>query len=306
MIQAPSFVFMVRPEHFGFNPQTAESNAFQLDRNEGNQPDIREKAIAQFDGFVDNLRNYGIEVLVFHSPTHKKLPDAVFPNNWVTFHEDGKVVLYPMLAENRRLERRMDVIDEIGEKFQISDLIDLSPEEMQGLILEGSGSIVFDHINLTAYANASPRTNKDLFDRICEKLGYKGVFFSAFDENGVDIFHTNVMMMIGEGYCVVCKESISESDQNYVLEELQKSGLEIIEISHKQMTDFAGNMIQLQGNEGVKYLVMSDTAYSSLNNHQKERLLNYNQIIRSDVSIIEKVGGGSARCMIAGIHLLPK
>ena len=306
MKQTPSSVFMVRPEHFGFNPQTAESNSFQVVSRPANNLNLKRVATTQFDGFVENLRRHGIEVFVFHSPKHKKLPDAVFPNNWVTFHHDGTVVLYPMLAENRRLERRLDVIDKIGEAFVINEVIDISVEEVNDLILEGSGSIVFDHINMIAYANESPRTNKELFYRICSRLGYQGIFFNAVDEKGMDIFHTNVMMMIGEGYSVICTDSIPENQQKHVTDALKTSGLEIIEISMQQMNDFAGNMIQLQNKQGDKYLVMSDTAYSSLEEHQKSVLLKYNEIIHSDVSIIEKVGGGSARCMIAGIHLPAK
>lgn len=306
MKQTPSSIFMVRPEYFGFNPQTAASNAFQADEIVDNNAEIRKNAITQFDKFVENLRSHGISVHVFHSPKHVKLPDAVFPNNWVTFHHDGKVVLYPMLAENRRLERRLDVIDKIGETFIINEVIDLSVEEINDLILEGSGSIVFDNISMIAYANESPRTSKILFDRICQMLGYKGVFFNATDTNGIDIFHTNVMMMIGEGYSVICTESISKSQQVQVLDTLKNSGLEVIEISREQMNNFAGNMIQLQNENGKKYLVMSDSAYSCFHNHQKATLLKYNEIIHSDVSTIELVGGGSARCMIAGIHLPKK
>lgn len=306
MKQAPSSVFMVRPEHFGYNPQTAASNAFQTDEIADKTSAFRKKAIAQFDQFVEKIRSYGITVHVFHSKKHKKLPDAVFPNNWVTFHEDGRVVLYPMLAENRRLERRLDLIDKIGESYDIRELIDLSYEELNDLFLEGSGSIVFDHINMIAYANESPRTNKLLFERICKQLGYDGVFFNAVDEDGIDIYHTNVMMMIGEGYCVICKESILKSQQEHVLSSLQNSGLEIIELSFAQIRDFAGNMIQLQNDAEEKFLVMSDTAYHSLSDKQKETLLHYNEIIHADVSTIENIGGGSARCMIAGIHLEKK
>lgn len=303
MKQAPSSIFMVRPEHFGYNSQTAESNAFQTDEIIDNSNEIRKSAITQFDKFVEKLRAHGIDVQVFHSPKHKKLPDAVFPNNWVTFHEDGSVVLYPMLAENRRLERRLDVIDKIGEIFFIKEVMDLSIEETNGFILEGSGSIVFDHINMIAYANESPRTNKALFERICNKLEFKAIFFKAVDEDGIDIFHTNVMMMIGDGYSVICAESIETSQRTDVLNELKKSGLEIIKISNQQMKAFAGNMIQLQNEAGEKFLVMSDTAYHSFDEGQKATLLKYSQIIHSDVSTIENVGGGSARCMIAGIHL---
>lgn len=306
MKHAPSSVFMVRPDHFGFNPQTAESNSFQPDKILSDADRIRETAITQFDSFVKNLRAHGINVLVFHSPKHKKLPDAVFPNNWVTFHHDGRVLLYPMLAENRRLERRLDVIDKIGETFDIREVIDFSVKEVNNLFLEGSGSIVFDHINKIAYANESPRTNRLLFHRVCELLGYKSVFFNAIDQHGIDVYHTNVIMMIGEGYCVICKESILADQQVYVMGSLSMSGLEIVEISQKQMAGFAGNMIQLQNADAKKYLVMSDTAYSSLHDHQRKILLDYNEIIHSDVSMIEQVGGGSARCMIAGIHLPSK
>ena len=306
MKQSPSSIFMVRPDHFGYNPQTAESNAFQGDKAIDGITEIRKKAVGQFDQFVEKLRSHGIIVHVFHSPKHKKLPDAVFPNNWVTFHEDGKVVLYPMLAENRRLERRLDVIDELGKHYDIKEVIDFSVEEMKNLILEGSGSIVFDHINMIAYANESPRTHRDLFYRMCKNLGYKGVFFNARDEDGIDIFHTNVMMMIGEGYCVICKDSIEPTQQIGVLNQLERSGLELIKISYDQMKAFAGNMIQLQNESGRKYLVMSDTAYHALDEGQKERLKIYNEIVHADVSTIEQVGGGSARCMIAGIHLKKK
>lgn len=306
MIQAPDSIFMVRPEHFGYNPETAESNAFQADDKPADVLETKQLAIAQFDGFVDKLRSVGINVLVFHSPEHLKLPDAVFPNNWVTFHEDGSVWLYPMLAKNRRLERRMDLIDEIGKQFLIKEVIDLSPAELNNQILEGSGSIVFDHINLVAYANASARTNRLLFDQVCRTLGYQGVYFYATDEKGVDIFHTNVMMMIGEGYCVICLSSIPMSQRNLVLESLRRTGLEIVEITLEQMSMFAGNMIQLQDNEGKKFLVMSETAYNSLDDQQLKTLTSYNDILYADVSIIEEIGGGSARCMIAGIHLPKK
>ena len=297
---------MVRPEQFGFNPQTAESNSFQTVEITNDTSEIRKSAITQFDQFVEQLRSHGIHVLVFHSPRHKKLPDAVFPNNWVTFHEDGRVVLYPMLAENRRLERRLDIIDSIGEQFEIREIIDLSVEETNNLALEGSGSLVFDHVNMVVYANESSRTNRKLFYRTCDMFGYQGVFFNAMDQEGADIFHTNVMMMIGEGYSVICKDAIEKSQQDTVINSLTNFKLEIIEITMKQMSEFAGNMIQLQNDSGSKFVVMSDSAYCTLRDDQKEKLLKYNEIIHADVSTIENIGGGSARCMIAGIHLKRK
>ena len=306
MKQAPSSIFMVRPDHFGYNAETAESNAFQSGGVEDNYDQIRRAAIAQFDQFVDKLQLHEIEVLTFKSPKYKKLPDAVFPNNWVTFHEDGRIVIYPMLAKNRRLERRLDVIDQIGDKFKIKDIIDLSAEENNSIFLEGSGSIVFDHVNMMAYANQSPRTNQSLFEKLCLLLGYKRVFFKAADEKGMDIFHTNVMMNIGNGYAVICKESIDKHDQDRVINSLQSGGLEIVEISYRQMKNFAGNMIQLQNKKGKDYLVMSDSAFNSLRPKQKDTLSKYAAFIHVDISTIESIGGGSARCMIAGIHLSKK
>jgi len=306
MKQAPSSVLMVRPEHFGFNPETAKSNSFQPDRIGGLDDNVRKKAIIQFDQFVDKLEENGINVLTFHSPKYKKLPDAVFPNNWVTFHEDGKIIIYPMLAKNRRLERRMDVIDAVGDTFIIKEIIDLSYEENNGIILEGSGSIVFDHVNLIAYANESPRTHKILFEKVCGILGYRSVFFKATDERGIDIYHTNVMMNIGSGYAVICLESVDDLDRERVLNILQAGGLEIIDFTRNQMKQFVGNMIQLQNNQGKNYLVMSDSAFAALNLKQKDTLSQYVNFIHTDINTIESVGGGSARCMIAGIHLISK
>jgi hypothetical protein len=252
---------------------------------------------------VIKLREHGINVLTFHSPKYKKLPDAVFPNNWVTFHEDGRVVIYPMLAKNRRLERRLDIIDAVGDKFKIKEIVDLSAEENSGHILEGSGSIVFDHVNMMAYANTSARTSKYLFEKICDLLGFKGVFFKATDEQGIDIFHTNVMMNIGVGYAVVCLESIDDQDRERVIGSLKASTLEIVAISRAQMKQFVGNMIQLQNDQGKDYLLMSDTAFDALNSDQRAVLSKYVGFLHSDISTIEAIGGGSARCMIAGIHL---
>jgi hypothetical protein len=303
MKQAPSSVLMVRPEHFGYNPETAESNTFQSFEGKINHSEVRKKAVFEFDQLVAKLRDRGINVLTFHSPKYRKLPDAVFPNNWVTFHEDGRVVIYPMLAKNRRLERRLDIIDAVGDQFIIKEIIDLSPEENSDHILEGSGSIVFDHVHMTAYANSSPRTSRYLFEKICGLLGYKSVFFKATDEEGIDIFHTNVMMNIGTGYAVICLESISQEDKQQVLNRLKASDLEIVEISRKQMKQFVGNMIQLQNDQGKDYLLMSDSAFEALTSDQKSVLTKYVDFIHSDISTIEAIGGGSARCMIAGIHL---
>jgi len=306
MTQAPSSVFMVRPDHFGFNTETAKSNAFQQETLLCENHNCRKEALREFEEFVNMLKKHHIDVHVFDSPKDHQAPDAVFPNNWISFHEDGKLIIYPMLTPNRRIERRQEIIDEIGIAFEIKEIIDISHEEDNGRILEGTGSIIFDHINKVAYANESPRTNKGLFFEVCQKLGYEGVFFKAVDENGQDIYHTNVLMTIGDGFAIVCKESIVASDIDKVILTLFNGGLEIIDISYEQMRNFAGNMMQLTSKLGHNYLVMSQAAFTILTDSQKEVLSNYADFIISDLHAIETVGGGSARCMIAGIHLSRK
>lgn len=305
MNQTPSTIFMVRPDHFGFNPETAKSNAFQRKALICEDNNIRQHALDEFEAFVALLKKHHIEVLVFDSP-QKQAPDAVFPNNWISFHEDGKVILYPMLTKNRRIERRPELVDIIGEKYHVEQLIDLSSEEQEGRILEGTGSIVFDHINKFAYANESERTNKNLFYDVCQMLGYEGIFFTAVDENGFDIYHTNVLMTIGEGFAIICKEAIDKADVSNVINNLLAGGLELIEISYNQMNHFAGNMIQLKSTDNKNWLVLSEIAYNILDESQKKRLSNYTGFIYSDIHTIESIGGGSARCMIAGIHLTRK
>jgi hypothetical protein len=200
----------------------------------------------------------------------------------------------------------LDLIDAVGDKFQISEIIDLSPEEDNGHILEGSGSIVFDHVNMTAYANESSRTSQHLFDKTCKMLGYKSVFFKATDEHGIEVFHTNVMMNIGGGYAVVCLESIDLHDRDKVVKSLEAGSLDIVAITRTQMKQFVGNMIQLHNELGNDYLLMSETAFNALNANQKAILSKYVEFIPVDIGTIEEIGGGSARCMIAGIHLISK
>ncbi len=302
-MQAPSTVFMVKPDHFGYNAETAQSNAFQKEILICKHDDCRRQALEEFHLFVELLKSHKIDVLVFDSPRGKHAPDAVFPNNWVSFHQDGKVVLYPMLTENRRVERRVEIVNEIGKRFQVNEIIDLSTEEENGRILEGTGSMVFDLINKIAYANESTRTNKHLFYDVCQMLGYEGIFFRAFDDNGLDIYHTNVLLTIGEGFAIICKAVLDSNDSANVINSLQGSGLEVINISYEQMKHFAGNMIQLKNKEGHSYLVMSKSAHDILEEKQKNPLSKYANLIYSDLKTIETIGGGSARCMIAGIYL---
>ncbi|NJN24799.1 MAG: amidinotransferase [Cyclobacteriaceae bacterium] len=292
---------MVRPDHFGFNYETAESNAFQQEILIGEKQIVKQLALDEFDAFVDNLRKHQIDVYVFDSPMNA--PDAVFPNNWVSFHDDGKVVIYPMLTANRRIERQQQIMDVLQKDFVIDDIINVSGEEEKGRILEGTGSIVFDDVNKRAYANGSPRTDRSLFYEICDILGYEGVYFKATDEEGTDIYHTNVLMTVGDGYAVLCKEAVDEADRESVLTSLYAGGLEVVEITYEQMRHFAGNMIQLESKLGHQYLVMSKSAFEILELEQKEKLAEYVDFIFSDIHTIETIGGGSARCMIAGIFL---
>ncbi|MDZ7608123.1 MAG: arginine deiminase-related protein [Cyclobacteriaceae bacterium] len=303
MAQSPRAVMMVSPDHFRYNHETAYSNAFQKDSLLCEGQHVHEKAITEFNNLVNLLRGHGIQVFVFPSPKGKETPDAVFPNNWVSFHEDGKVILYPMLTPNRRLERRIEIIEELKKSFFVSDIIDLTAEEKNGRILEGTGSIVFDRQNMMAYANTSARTDKHLFYDVVESMGYEGIHFRATDENGKDIYHTNVIMTIGDGYAVVCKEAIHHDDAGEIINTLKSGALEVVEISFAQMNSFAGNMIELRNRSGEKFLLMSTQAFNSLSEEQKATLSRFGQLIHADISTIETIGGGSVRCMIAGIHL---
>ncbi len=305
MKQAPSSILMIRPDHFGFNHETAASNAFQKSDLLCDKHKVLHAALHEFESFVALLKNHGVDVRVFPSPDKVEAPDAVFPNNWISFHEDGRVILYPMLTENRRIERRPEIVEDLTKSFLINNIIDLSKEEKQGRILEGTGSIVFDHVHQVAYANKSPRTNRQLFYDVCALLDYEGIFFTAVDEKGKDIYHTNVMMTIGDGFAIICTECIDKVDRDSVMNNLLASGLEIIEINCHQMNNFAGNMIQLQSNAGENLLVMSQNAFEVLSEDQKNRLNRYAQLIHADIHTIESIGGGSVRCMIAGIHSLP-
>ena len=294
---------MVRPDHFAFNSETAASNAFQNEISPGEKEHARAIALKEFDAFVERLKESDIDVHVFNSPVEDYASDAVFPNNWISFHEDGRVILYPMLTKNRRVERRQEIVDMLSKKFLVSEVVDISYNEEQGRILEGTGSIVFDHINRVAYANCSARTNKELFKEVCSQLGYRDVLFRAYDKNGLDIYHTNVLMAIGDGYAVICLDTLDIEDKERVIASMKEDGLEIIDISFEQMCSFAGNMIQLENRAGEKFVVMSQSAFESLSPDQKEKIVGFNKIISADLNTIETIGGGSARCMIAGIHL---
>lgn len=294
-------ILMIRPVNFTYNDQTAVNNAFQV---AGHDKDVQRKALIEFDDFVLKLRNKGVVVMVVDDSPEPSTPDSIFPNNWVSFHEEGSLVLYPMYAKNRRQERKPEVLKNIKEKFSVSKVIDMSGSEVENKYLEGTGSMVLDRDKKIAYACLSPRTDTELFKKFCDELNYRPVAFRATDLNGKAIYHTNVMMCVADRFIIICLECIADkSEQEFVSNTILKSGKEIIEISNDQMNQFAGNMLQVSNRAGEKFLVMSTKAYTSLNEGQLKKLTAYNEIIHSSLDTIETNGGGSARCMMAEVYL---
>ncbi len=305
-MQTTSQILMIKPAHFGFNIETAQSNAFQNKPTEREEM-IHQKAIQEFEAFAEALIAKGIEVYIFEDTSHPIKPDAIFPNNWISFHADGTLIIYPMFAPNRRLERRLDLVESLKKSFHINKVLDWSECENQAKFLEGTGSVVFDHTNQIAYACLSPRTHKELVRELCKQLNYQMISFLAVDEQGQKIYHTNVMMCIGEQFAVICLESIpDEEERKMVSNTLSNSGHQIIEITLDQMKHFAGNMLCLNNQQGDIFLVLSGTAFNCLSHSQKEELNQYAELLPLDISTIEKIGGGSARCMIAELFLQKK
>jgi len=301
MNQSTNHILMIRPVDFKFNEQTARNNKFQIASTETN---VQTEALKEFDAFVDLLRKNDVDVTVVDDTLEPETPDSIFPNNWVSFHEDGSVYLYPMFSENRRLERRKEILDGLKNKFEVSHISDLSFYEHQHAFLEGTGSMVLDRTNKIAYACLSVRTDEEVLNNFCMLTGYEPVAFQAVDATNFPIYHTNVMMCIGDRFAVICLDSIKDPEEKLnVSISLKGSGKEIIEISLEQMNKFAGNMLQVSNMEGESLLVMSEQAYLSLNDEQIASLEQYSRIIYAPLYTIEKNGGGSARCMLAEIHL---
>ena len=300
--QSTSHILMVRPVSFGFNEQTAGSNAFQ--NRDAHHNGVNEKAQAEFDGMVNILRQNGVDVTVIDDTPEPHTPDSIFPNNWVSFHGDGQVFLYPMQAENRRLERREDIINDLDDKFAAKHIIDLSRFEDENKFLEGTGSMVLDRVNKISYACISPRTDTKVLELFCEYAGYNSVKFDAADEKGQAIYHTNVLMCIGSGFAVICLDSIANPHEKVMVKEsLLSTQKEIIEISFEQMNQFAGNMLEVKNDKGETLIVMSKSAHDSLADQQKATLKKYGKLVYADIYTIESIGGGSARCMMAEVHL---
>lgn len=302
-MQSTSEVLMIRPVHFGYNAETAVNNYFQ----QKTDSTVQEIAVQEFDELVSKLRSNKIIVNVVEDTIEPHTPDSIFPNNWISFHEDNSVTLYPMFAVNRRKERKETVLQFIRDHFNITKINDLSFYEQSGVFLEGTGSMVLDRENKIVYACLSPRTNEDVLDHFCKLYKYSKVVFIAADSKGNLIYHTNVMLCIGSRFAVVCLEAIlEEKERIQVIESLVSSGKEIISISLQQLHHFAGNMLELKNADGENILVLSTQAYQSLHQQQIDALEKYATILHSSLNTIETAGGGSARCMLAEIFNTPK
>lgn len=300
--QQPYSLLMVRPSAFGFNSMTAGSNVFQ--REESDEKDVLKKSQDEFDRMVDLLTSHEIDVRVFADSPAPEKPDAVFPNNWISFHEDGTVVLYPMMAENRRFERNFDIPNSLKNEFTVHRTIDLYREEKSHTFLEGTGSIVFDHVNRNAFACRSPRTDTTLVTHLCKLINYRPFIFNAEDEKGIAIYHTNVMLCVGEKFAVLCLDAVKdEADQELLLTSFSATGHRVVAISYSQMRSFAGNMIEVTTQAGEPVVLLSETALKSLLPGQVNAISQFAELLPVSIPTIEKIGGGSVRCMVAGIHL---
>jgi hypothetical protein len=299
--QLASTVLMIRPVRFESNPLTAASNQFQ-GRSPASPEQQQAMALQEFEGLVAELRENDIDVVVVDDTPEPHTPDSIFPNNWVSFHADGRVVLYPMEADNRRTERRLDVLEKLD--HQVREVIDLSPHEADGHYLEGTGSMVLDRVNRIAYACLSSRTQLDPLGDFAQRMGYEVVAFDAVDRNGVPIYHTNVLMNVGEELAVICDQAIPREEQrSAVLQRLRETGHDVISLDYDQLDSFAGNMLELRSNEGERVLAMSRAAFESLTEAQRERIEQNGKTIIAKIDTIEASAGGSVRCMLAEVHL---
>lgn len=306
-MQTTDTVLMIEPAAFGFNAETAQNNYFQVNSENA---ETQSKALQEFNNFVEKLRSKGINVITVKDTLEPHTPDSIFPNNWISMHQDGTVVLYPMCAINRRWERRNDILEMIQKNFKVKEIVDLSAPENDGKFLEGTGSMIFDHDNKLAYGSVSLRLDEKLFREFCEKFGFEPVVFYSYqtaNNERLPIYHTNVMMCVADQFVVICLDCIDdETERVKVVNAIVNSGKEIIEISENQMQQFAGNMLQVQNYDGKKFLVMSQSAYQSLTQEQISNIEKYSEIIFSDLETIETNGGGSARCMLAEVFLEKK
>lgn len=308
MRQITNSILMIRPVSFRMNEQTAVNNYYQKVLENVTPETVQFKALQEFDAFVTKLQAVGINVIVVSDRKQIDTPDSIFPNNWISFHQNGDIAVYPMFAENRRLERREDIFNILEEKgFVINDIIDYTSAEEEQLYLEGTGSLLLDRVNKKAYCALSPRADEDLFVEFCEDFEYTPVPFVAnqtVDGKRFPIYHTNVMMALAETFAIICLESIDDKkERKNVLKHLKEDGKEVIAITEAQVNNFAGNMLQVLGHNDTKFLIMSSAAYNSLTKIQIDKIEKYCKILHSSLDTIEACGGGSARCMMAEVFL---
>ncbi len=304
--QFASAVLMIRPAAFGFNPETAESNAFQKTNSESCCQSIRDQAVVEFDAAIQTLRGRGVTVLVEDDTPEPKKPDAVFPNNWISTHEDGTVITYPMFSFSRRHEVRDTIIESMGRQFQINRHWRMEAAASKGEFLEGTGSMVLDRANRIAYACHSPRTSEGLLHEFCNRLGYSPVLFTAVDQNQSPIYHTNVMMSVLQDQVVVCLESIvNPTERETVAEAVESCGHSIITVTQSQLEKFACNLLQVGRQEQKPVIVLSTTALEALSESQRKKLSRDSEMVPLSIPVIEHFGGGSVRCMLAEIFLPP-
>lgn len=295
-------VVMVHPAHFGFNPETAASNTFQ--HHIDSETDVQQKALVEFDHAVSTLEQNGITVLILPSRTDMTTPDSIFPNNWFSHHRNGTLIIYPMLTPNRRAERQTKKLEKLltSNNIPVTNVIDLSIDEKQDDILEGTGSLVLDRVHKVAFAMESARTTRKEFDKWISLMGYNGVFFDAYEQSGHFIYHTNVAMSVGDTYAIICLDSItSTNERKRVEQKLRKIGKHIIRITTDQVAHFCGNTLQLRSSGNEPVIVMSETAYHAFTKNQKKELEKYGRIVTLAIPTIETIGGGSARCMLAEV-----
>jgi len=308
-MQSTNTILMVKPSGFRFNEETALNNHFQLADESQTVIQIQHKAVNEFDSMVSLLQINGVEVIVIDHDNGAEIPDAVFPNNWFSTHQNGDVYLYPMNAINRRLERRLEIFDTIKEKYnlRVSNIIDFTHWEKKNLFLEGTGSMILDRVNCIIYASLSKRTSQKLLSEYAKKMNYDVISFKSYHSSSNQsplIYHTNVMMCLASSFTVICLESIlDQNERQRVIDKLKETEKKIIEITFDQMNNFAGNMLEVQNSNGDQFLVMSSKAYHSLNKNQVNQIQQYVQILHSPIDTIEILGGGSARCMMAEIFL---
>ena len=300
--QAAKTIMMVRPKHFGFDIESAVSNPFQNEDGADDKIGIQRLALAEFDNAIVSLRSAGLSVIVIEDSDKPIKPNAIFPNNWVSFHDEFAIV-YPMMAANRRAERREEVFIELAKyDFKFEKIVDLSISERDNKFLESTGSIIFDYPNKVAYASRSERTDPEILEEICKKLGFESFVFDAYDPSGLAIYHTNVLMCLTKDFCVICLESIPFDQRTGIIKSLEKTAHEVIPISMSQMYAFAGNMFEVENAEGESVLVMSNTAFNSLDEDQAMKLEKYSKLVSVPIPTIEKYGGGSIRCMMCRVN----